>query len=459
MHSSAIHNRDKTFVAPAFTTTQEKKDSGACREAKMAGDEPPASRANAAASCSAHSASWKKSPAPASGIGDAALDISMKQASPYDVTEFLAEGMAGTVCRCVHRATGKIRAVKKIDPEKFSPRDIAHEIVLMRLLRHENVVKCYDVFLEANFVNIVVDMFNGGDLVDGLNNHHKTYGQIPDGQLAYIANQMVAAISHVHSLKIIHRDVKGENFLLDRRIGDPNCRVALTDFGTAVRLEADARLHDQCGTVSFWSPEMWHGDYDWAVDVWAVGVTVFILAAGDVPFKGKEEVCGAKALRKPWAASPLCMGFINACLCRSSKRRPTASELMRCSWLTTPSTWVPPQTLSSVAISGLVTAIETIGWFTVDCVSMTLSGLGQLLKDADASKTSPAAGQLGAHGPPFGGHSGESINSGDAVGEELMLQGTLQISSKPDCDGSLKCREEGQEETAMRNSFTFRSGF
>eukprot|EP00747_Dinoflagellata_sp_TGD_P098803 gnl/TRDRNA2_/TRDRNA2_167556_c2_seq1.p1 gnl/TRDRNA2_/TRDRNA2_167556_c2~~gnl/TRDRNA2_/TRDRNA2_167556_c2_seq1.p1 ORF type:complete len:468 (-),score=86.50 gnl/TRDRNA2_/TRDRNA2_167556_c2_seq1:96-1499(-) len=365
----------------------------------------------------------------------------------YDVQSVVGEGMSSIVCRCVHRATGKVRAVKKIDTGQFSPRDIAQEIALMRLLRHDNVVKCYDVFLEANFVNIVVDMFAGGDLMDGLFNHRQAYGPIPDGQLAYITNQMVAAISHVHSLKIVHRDVKGENFLLDRRnIGDPNCRVALTDFGTAVRLEPGMRLHDQCGTASFWSPEMWSADYDWAVDVWAVGVTAFILQAGNLPFKGKEDVCGTKGLPKPWGASPLFMQFVSACLSKDGRKRPKAAELSQYSWLTTPSTWVPPETWTSFAISGVVAAIETIGSCAVDCLSLTLSGLGQLLKDADADarKTPPADGKLRSHGQPFGGHSGESIKSGEVLCEELMLQGC-----KPSGDGVLACWEEGEDRVQM----------
>eukprot|EP00434_Breviolum_minutum_P036763 symbB.v1.2.032586.t1/scaffold3927.1/size48165/2 len=66
-----------------------------------------------------------------------------------------------------------------------------------------------------------MDLFEGGDLVDGLNLHRRAKGRLKNWQLRHLAKQMAAAVTHVHSLQIIHRDVKGENFLSDRpNIGD-----------------------------------------------------------------------------------------------------------------------------------------------------------------------------------------------------------------------------------------------
>ncbi|CAJ1374942.1 unnamed protein product [Effrenium voratum] len=126
----------------------------------------------------------------------------------------------------MHKTSGQIRAIKKIDTTDLSPREVAHEIAIMRFLRHENVVRCYDVFLEGQYVHVVMDMFNGGDLVDGLNVHRRAHGRLPSRQLRNLASQMSQAIAHVHALQIIHRDVKGENFLSDRpNIGDPAVKV------------------------------------------------------------------------------------------------------------------------------------------------------------------------------------------------------------------------------------------
>jgi len=260
----------------------------------------------------------------------------------YDIEGVLGQGAFSTVWRCKHRTTGQVRAVKKIDTSELSPREIAHEIALMRLLRHENVVRCYDVFLEAQFVNIVVDMFNGGDLVDGLNAHRKARGRVPDAQLAYLARQMVAAVAHVHSLQIVHRDIKGENFLSDRHdIGDPDCRVALADFGTAIRIEPGEQLNSRVGTPAFWAPEMWAGGYDFLVDVWALGVTAFVLVAGALPFEGEAQICkpaanGEPPFKVPSFASDLCRDFISRCLEKDPRGRPQAAEAAHHRWMATP---------------------------------------------------------------------------------------------------------------------------
>merc|ERR1712007_173195 len=112
----------------------------------------------------------------------------------YDIDAKLGAGSFSTVWSCVHRATSQVRACKRIDTSLLSPREIGHEMALMRLLRHENVIRLYDVFLQEQFVNFVVDMFPGGDLVDGLNRHRANRGIVPDRQLALITRQMVAAI-------------------------------------------------------------------------------------------------------------------------------------------------------------------------------------------------------------------------------------------------------------------------
>lgn len=255
----------------------------------------------------------------------------------YDIdSTMLGAGAFSTVWRCTHRATGMVRAVKKIDTSELSPREIAHEIALMRLLRHENVVRCYDVFLEAQYVNIVVDMFTGGDLIDGMNTHHSTKGRIPDSQLSRIAKQMISAVAHVHSLQIVHRDVKGENFLSDRPdIGDPACRIALADFGTAVRLEPGEKLSVQVGTPAFWPPEVWAGDYDFLVDVWAVGVTTFILMAGRLPFES-TAADPAPSFEMPRLASRLCANFLMGCLEKNVEVRAAAADLAEHEWMTAP---------------------------------------------------------------------------------------------------------------------------
>jgi len=260
----------------------------------------------------------------------------------YDVDTDLAlgSGAFSTVWRCVHRASGQVRAVKKIDTEEMGPRDIAHEIALMRLLRHNNIVRCHEVFLEAQYVNIVVDLFLGGDLIDGLHRHCKIRGPISNAQLALIARQMIAAVAHCHSRMIVHRDVKGENFLTDRPdVGDTECHVALADFGCAQALKDDDEyLSEWTGTSAFWAPEIFAGRYGFSVDVWAVGMTTFVLLHGSLPFVGEENICksGGPDIPFPSHTPQQCRDFITTLLASDPGKRPRSRDVKRHPWLATP---------------------------------------------------------------------------------------------------------------------------
>lgn len=266
----------------------------------------------------------------------------------YDIDGLLGHGAFSTVWRSTHRANGEVRAIKKIDTSALPPAAIAHELALMRLLAHDNIVRCYEVYLEGQCLNLVLDLFAGGDLIDALNMHRCTRGRIPNDVLVNAVRQMVAAIDHMHRLQIVHRDIKGENFLLDRAdISDMGCRVALADFGTAIRLEPGQHLSTQVGTTSFWAPEISEqpARYDCLADIWALGIAVFILLTGALPLDPRsfgsarrEERAAARAQRShpfavPYYATRLCTDFLTACLEEDPLSRITASEAAQHGWL------------------------------------------------------------------------------------------------------------------------------
>lgn len=318
----------------------------------------------------------------------------------YDVKFLLGHGGSSTVWRCIHRGTGKVRAVKKMDTTELPPREIAHEIALMRLLRNPNVVRCYDVFLEAQFVNIVIDIFAGGDLIDGFNLYRRSYSRLPDALLAHLSRQMVAAVSHMHSLKVIHRDIKGENFLCDRPdIGDPKCTIALADFGTAVRVSPGEQKVEQLGTPAFWAPEMWMRRYNSLVDVWAIGVTTYVLLMGRLPFEGEEDICkpvtdAAPPFAAPSYASEACIDFLSRCLAKSPKDRPTSAKLVKHSWLETPPDWrdAPQKRTDSATRTGRPTKtakakdpLDLLGDAVLGCFDGLAQWLENILEPKKAS--------------------------------------------------------------------------
>merc|ERR1719171_969892 len=220
-----------------------------------------------------------------------------------------------------------------IDKVEQEVDDITRETEMIRTFSHRNVVKCLDVFFEKCFVCIVMDKFTGGDLVDGLQAHLGSKGKIPDPDLIHIVSQMCSALDHLYGKNVVHRDVKGDNFLMDRpEITDPGCHVALTDFGTAVYTKEGEKLSEHTGTRAFWSPEMCDQAYGFKVDVWAMGVVSYGLLDGTFPFKDEKQIKEKKP-RLP-KVSAKCADFLKKSLEKDSRKRLSSEEAFNHPWLT-----------------------------------------------------------------------------------------------------------------------------
>jgi len=182
-------------------------------------------------------------------------------------------------------------------------------------------------------VCIVMDKFNGGDLVDGLQLHLKERGKIPCHSLAHVSQQMIVAIEFLHSKSVVHRDIKGDNYLMDRmNITDPGCHIVLTDFGTACHLQESQRLSEEVGTRIFWAPEIFNKDYGLKVDVWALGVIMYGLLEGRFPFKDGEAV-RTQEPKRPKRIEVKCEHYLKLLLSKEESARPTAAEASVHPWL------------------------------------------------------------------------------------------------------------------------------
>jgi len=208
----------------------------------------------------------------------------------YTVGEMLGQGTFGVVYACKPKGQDRECAVKMVDKVETPVDKIKEEADFLRKMNHPNVIRCYDVIYEKCFVCIVMDRLKGGDLILGMQAHWKTTGRIPFAVSSRICSQMGASLHYLHGQWMAHRDIKGDNYLTDRKdITDPNCRVVLTDFGTGLSITPGQRLHEKCGTKLYWSPEFFRMDYTLKVDTWAMGVVVYGLLCGRFPFRNEVE--------------------------------------------------------------------------------------------------------------------------------------------------------------------------
>lgn len=259
----------------------------------------------------------------------------MRLLEEYSVGQTLGEGAFGVVSNCKHRATGKEYAVKMVDKVETPVDQIKKEAAMMESLDHPNIVKVHGVYYERCFVCIVMDKYVGGDLVDGLQKHLKERGQINCFHVVHVARQMGASIQYLHQNSIVHRDIKGDNYLADRRdITDPQCKVVLTDFGTACNVDVanGERLNAAVGTKIFWAPEFFNKNYGVKVDVWAMGVIKYGLVSGRFPFRDEGDI-RAKEVKIPKRVDPKCEDFIKKMLEKKEASRSSSDQVMAHPWL------------------------------------------------------------------------------------------------------------------------------
>ena len=202
-----------------------------------------------------------------------------------------------------------------------------------------HLLTLYDAFMDSRdqTVTLVVEYMDGGSLQDIVD----TGGCDCEGVLANISARVLSGLAALHASNRIHRDIKPANLLINHR-GD----VKISDLGLARLLEpgAGGAAETFAGTYTYMSPERIGGQrYSYASDIWGLGLTVFTVAAGRFPFEEAAEggywallqaLKDGKAptldeLSGPGVFSATFQDFIDKCLVKDPRRRPSAVELLK----------------------------------------------------------------------------------------------------------------------------------
>jgi len=256
----------------------------------------------------------------------------------YVVNEVLGEGAFGIVYACQKHGSSEPYAVKMVDKVDTPLAQIKTEANFLRKMDHPNVMKAYDVVYEKCFVCIVMDRLLGGDLIHGMQAYWKEHGKIPCHSSLHLVRQVAAAGEYLHEQNIVHRDIKSDNFLCDRKeILSLQCKLVLTDFGTAVEIQPGQRLKESCGTTLYWAPEFFRRDYSIKVDVWAMGVVVYGLLIGKFPFRPEPLDVMIKPVFIDKSYPQNCIDLVKSMLAKDEQKRLSSSEVIAHPWLSTES--------------------------------------------------------------------------------------------------------------------------
>ncbi|KAG9280615.1 NUAK family SNF1-like kinase 1 [Astyanax mexicanus] len=204
----------------------------------------------------------------------------------YELLETLGRGTYGKVKKAVEKHTGRVVAIKSIRKEKIKDeQDMVHirrEIEIMSSLRHPHIISIYEVFENKDKIVIVMEYASKGELYDYISERRK----LSERETRHFFRQIVSAVHHCHKNGVVHRDLKLENVLLD-----DNCNIKIADFGLSNLYHKDKLLQTFCGSPLYASPEIVNGrPYRGPeVDSWALGVLLYTLVYGTMPFDGGDH--------------------------------------------------------------------------------------------------------------------------------------------------------------------------
>ncbi|MBA0807140.1 hypothetical protein Gohar_022964 [Gossypium harknessii] len=293
-----------------------------------------------------------------------------RRVGKYEIGRTIGEGTFAKVKFARNTETGEPVALKILDKEKVLKHKMAEqikrEIATMKLIKHPNVVRLYEVSISISLsvfwltgwvpgegggltiysffffsrimgsktkIFIVLEYVTGGELFDKIVNN----GRMREDEARRYFHQLINVVDYCHSRGVYHRDLKPENLLLDAY---GNLKVS--DFGLSAlskQVRDDGLLHTTCGTPNYVAPEVLDdGGYDGATaDLWSCGVILFVLLAGYLPFDDSnlmnlyKKISAAEFTCPPWLSFSA-MKLITQILDPNPMTRITIPEILKDEW-------------------------------------------------------------------------------------------------------------------------------
>ncbi|CDP02477.1 unnamed protein product [Coffea canephora] len=276
---------------------------------------------------------------------DKSFGFSKHFGNKYELGEEVGRGHFGYTCKAKFKKgelKGQEVAVKVIPKVKMTTaiaiEDVRREVKILRALTgHSNLVQFYDAYEDHDNVFIVMELCEGGELLDRILSRGGKYAE-DDAKAVMV--QILNVVAFCHLQGVVHRDLKPENFLFTSK--DENSQLKAIDFGLSDFVKPDERLNDIVGSAYYVAPEVLHRSYSTEADVWSIGVIAYILLCGSRPFWARTESGIFRTVLKadpsfeeqPWPAlSSEAKDFVKRLLNKDPRKRMTAAQALSHPWI------------------------------------------------------------------------------------------------------------------------------
>ncbi|KAM7373127.1 hypothetical protein PAMP_008007 [Pampus punctatissimus] len=203
----------------------------------------------------------------------------------YEIGRVVGDGNFAVVRECRHRDNRQILAVKIVERSKLIGREhmMQNELSLLGSLSHPRIVRLFAHYHTYTHSYLVMELVSGGDLFEAISER----GKFSEAEAGLMVSDVSEALNYIHCKSIVHRDLKPENLLIECIAADI-WRLKLGDFGLAMVVTEP--VFTICGTPTYVAPEiLFETGYGVAVDIWALGVILYILLCGFPPFRSRDR--------------------------------------------------------------------------------------------------------------------------------------------------------------------------
>ena len=253
----------------------------------------------------------------------------------YRYVKLIGKGAFGIATLGIHKLTGKYVAIKTIKKSyiknEYSKKKVFQEIFILKKIRHSNTIRLFEVFESMKHILIVMEYANGGDMLHFVRN----IGKLPEYDTKHIFRQILYGLAHCHCRSVMHRDIKLDNILLDS-----NSNIKICDFGISKIIGRGVIIKEQCGTPAYMAPEIIseHGYEAFYPDFWSLGVLLFAMLFGTVPFKASNMEELHKLIKSgqfvfPFEISEDAKSLIDGLIKVDPKQRLTIPQILSHPWL------------------------------------------------------------------------------------------------------------------------------